>query len=367
MKKETLFIRYCIAGLNNMYFESENVFSASYKCNNGIMLNHRDRDHEYRYTMNTLLGLHKAQTSGYSLSIDVESSYRSLSSQIQKQSISSENIAATVWTGKTLCMAVPSEAMSLFNAIAKESSVWQSLTAQAIAWMIYACIECGGNHLKDAIRLALHASRFYIHRESCLVRHVPSGFRSSWASFAASCYMAHAFLILGRKTEDENIKEMGLGIARKLVSLQGPLGQWAWFYDVQAGRVADYYPVYSVHQHSMAPFFLLEAIDQGYSEFREPLLKGFRWVLGQNEFHQKMAESTYYVMWRGVKRREPLNKFARFARAMGVKFMGTKSGTENKDMLQIIKECRSYELGWALWAFSGRNDFDEILNDPSFR
>jgi hypothetical protein len=178
--------------------------------------------------------------------------------------------------------------------------------------------------------------------------------------------MAYAFLKLARKTENQWAKMVGLRIARALVQLQGPQGQWAWFYHVPSGRVADYYPVYSVHQHAMAPIFLLEAIDQGYIEFREPLQNGFRWVLGHNELGQSMVDGSHYVIWRSLVRQEPFGKLGRYVRAASTKYTGLRTGIEKGEALQINRECRSYELGWALFAFAGRRDFDEILNNPSF-
>ena len=40
-------------------------------------------------------------------------------------------------------------------------------------------------------------------------------------------------------------------------SCRVPHGQWWWHYDVRDGSVVERYPVYSVHQHAMAPMALL--------------------------------------------------------------------------------------------------------------
>lgn len=366
MSRENLFSKYCLAGLERMYIASENIFSAVYRLRNGAMVNERERTLEYRYSMNTLMGLYKVRKAKGKIFCDIEDNYRRLSKKVREQSNSIENIAATVWTGKFIEVPVPAEATSLFIESLRKREKWDRFTAQAVAWLIAACLSCGDEFEKEVKVLAAHALERYIHRESGLVRHLPGGFRSDFSSFAANCYMSYAFLLIGRKIGDPAAREAGLKIARKLVSLQGPQGQWAWFYNVPAGIVADYYPIYSVHQHAMAPFFLLEAIDQGFDEFREPLVRGFKWILGNNELAQSMVSRENRVVWRSAVRREPLGRLTRFARAISARYSGSGPSIVEKNSLYINRQCRSYELGWALYAFSGRSDFDEILDDASF-
>ena len=64
-----------------------------------------------------------------------------------------------------------------------------------------------------------------------------------------------------------------LQCANAICNLQGPLGQWWWHYDSMTGRVAERYPVYSVHQHAMAPMALFAAQDACNADFREPNLQ----------------------------------------------------------------------------------------------
>lgn len=116
----------------------------------------------------------------------------------------------------------------------------------------------------------------------------------------------------------------------------------------------------------MAPLFLLEGIDQGFVEFREPLLKGFRWILGKNELGLNMVDHSHSVIWRSIERHVALPRLARLAKAASTSLFGTTPSADNYRGLSINRECRSYELGWALWAFGGRTDFDEILNDSRF-
>jgi hypothetical protein len=363
---ETHFVNHCLRGLERMYMPSAGVFSASHRMLEGTMVNIYDRDTSYKYTMNTLMGLFKARVARSEAFLDIDSVYRGLAGRVGEQATSAENIAGTVWAGRTIGVEVPEEAVSLFDGILNRMDKYPDSSAQGLAWTMAACVACGAEYRNRALALLRCATERYIHPGSMLVRHTPSGFRKDWASFAASCYMAYSLLLLARETGNQEARRIGLGIARALVKLQGSQGQWAWFYHVPSGRVVDYYPVYSVHQHAMAPLFLLEVIDQGYAEFREPLLKGFRWILGHNEMQTSLVDRDRRIIWRSAVRREPLARMSRFARTVGVTYASLRPGILDTDGLQINRECRSYELGWALWAFAGRRDFDEILNDPCF-
>jgi hypothetical protein len=359
------FCRYCLKGLEAMYIPEEGTFASSYRLSEGTMVHFRDKDWEYKYTMNCLPGLHQLKRRGIDVFLDVQADYNRMAARADEQFQSVENIAATVWTGNYIGARIPKDVTSQFDSILKNITTLR-LTAQALAWMIVACLECGQERHQEALQLAQLALKRFVHPDTSLVRHVPDGFRRDWASFAASCYMAYAFLRLARETESEWANTVGLRIARAIVQLQGRHGQWAWFYHVPSGKVADYYPVYSVHQHAMAPLFLLEAIDHGYVEFREPLLKGFRWVLGHNELERSMTDNSHHVIWRSVVRREPLGRLGRYSRIIGTNYGGLRARIQRREALQVNKECRSYELGWALFAFAGRDDFSEILDDSLF-
>jgi hypothetical protein len=363
---QTHFIKHCLKGLNSMYIPSEHVFSASYRMIGKTMSNLRDHDKEYKYSMNCLMGLFRVRASGSPIFLDIESDYYRLVEKLDSQLSSPENIAATMWTGMCLGIEVPAKVRSQFERVQESASESGRLTAQGLAWGIAACLEAG-EELRDMAHAMISlAQKQYVHPESFLVRHLPTGFRKDFASFAASCYMAYAFLLFARKTGSQEAKEIGLRISRSLVCLQGPQGQWAWFYHVPSGKVIDYYPVYSVHQHAMAPFFLLEAIDQGYAEFREPLEKGFCWIFGNNELQKSMVAQEHRIIWRSAVRREAFSTAARFTRSFGIVRAGKKASIQEREKLLVNNECRSYELGWALWSFAGRHDFDKILNNSVF-
>jgi len=359
------FTRFCIKGLERMYIPSERVF-ATRRLKGGQIAHVRDRKLEYLFTMNALMGLHQARTQGSEVFLDIDSDYHFMAARVDEYSRYFLNTAATVWTGRCIGTEIPPKVTSLFHDRLEDAPRMKHLEAKELAWLIVACLTGGKEYHENALALATLAAERYIHAGTALVREDPAGLRKDWASFGAHSYMAYAFLLLARRIESEWARGLGLRIARKLLQLQGPEGQWGWMYHVPNGRVADYYPIYSVHQYAYAPFFMVEAIDQGYDEFREPLVRGFRWILGQNELGQSMVEPMHQVVWRRMIRRGAEAKLLKVFRGMVTIHCGLKSGTKGADAVQIDRQCHGFEMALPLCVFSGRGDFSEILDDSCF-
>jgi len=365
---ESRFTQFCLKGLQKMYIPSEQVFSASRLLSDGHMLYARDHTREYRFTMNALMGLCHAQKQGSSVFLDIESVYHGMvASRIEEQASSPEDIAATVWTGRCIGTAIPPKTLSLFQDQMENAPQMKRLSAKALAWSMVACLTGGEENHHTALSLAKLAAERFVHKKTALVREVTVGIRRDWASFGAHSYMAYAFLLLARKTKNPWARDIGLRIIRRLVQLQGQNGQWAWMYHVPSGKVADFYPVFSVHQYAYAPFFLLEAINQGYDEFREPLVRGFRWILGKNELGQSMVEPSHQIIWRQMIRKWPNTKLIKVLRGMAVIHCGLNAGIKGADAVQIDRQCWGFEMALPLCVFSGRNDFSEILDDIFFQ
>ena len=360
------FIHFCIKGLEKTYLPSENLFSASRQLVCDRMEYFRDRRHEYRFTMNALMGLQKAKTQGYEIFLDIEADYHRMAQRVHEMADSPEDIAATAWTGRTIGTTIPQSAASLFHSLLNAAPNVRNLTAKALAWMIIACVTGDKAYQVRAHDLVKLAESKYIHDETGLVREHITGIRRNWSSFGANAYIAYALLLYGRQTGDDAAIDKGLLIVRKLVELQGPDGQWGWMYHVPTGRIADFYPVYSVHQYAYAPFFLLEAIDLGHSAFREPLIHGFRWIFGHNEMDETMVDPKHHIVWRRVFRGGLNAKLVKIFRGIAVVQFGINADIAKPGHIQIDRQCWGFEMALPLCVFSGRDDFSEILDDNCF-
>ncbi len=154
---------------------------------------------------------------------------------------------------------------------------------------------------------------------------------------------------------------------RKLVALQGPQGEWPWFFDAQSGRVLDFYEVYSVHQYGMAPAFLEYAERHDVQEARPALIKGFKWVLGENQLGRSMLVSDRQLSIRSQIRKGELHtKKKRVLRAVCNAYLGRSAAMIDSSDIELRMECRSYELGWILWSFGRRTDLRQLTHHPAF-
>ena len=87
-------------------------------------------------------------------------------------------------------------------------------------------------------------------------RHRPGharGTASHVGSFADQVYPIQALARLHRSAADPEALAAADAAARVICGAQGAGGQWWWHYDARTGGVVEGYPVYSVHQHAMAP------------------------------------------------------------------------------------------------------------------
>jgi hypothetical protein len=196
----------------------------------------------------------------------------------------------------------------------------------------------------------------------------PFGLRRRFASFATQTYLSIACYHYGEFTGDSSAITMANTCVRKLIELQGPRGEWPWFFDAESGRVVDFYEVYSVHQYGMAPALLELAERFDVDRARDALVRGFRWVLGQNQLGRSMLVPKLSLSIRSqVRKRELRSKIPRMVRAAKHAYLGGISDLIDSAGVGLRLECRSYELGWILWSFGRRGDLPEITNHEAFR
>ncbi|MGV4981068.1 hypothetical protein ACVB8X_31800 [Streptomyces sp. NRAIS4] len=149
--------------------------------------------------------------------------------------------------------------------------------------------------------------------------------------------------------------------AARICALQGDGGQWWWHYDARTGGVVEGYPVYSVHQHAMAPTALFDLADAGGTDFGASIRKGLRWMTDVPELaeHPQNREPLIHddlgVTWRKVYRGDP-KKAVRAARGLGTRVApNLRLGSLDRVYrpLSVDRECRPYEFGWMLYAWQG--------------
>jgi len=173
--------------------------------------------------------------------------------------------------------------------------------------------------------------------------------RGHIGSFADQVYPVYALAKFARVFQIHTALAPAQECAEAICRAQGVWGEWWWHYHSQTGAVLEHYPVYSVHQHGMAPMALFALTEATQIDFSEPVYKGLRWIAGDNELAADLRVAHAGVVWRGVCHREKHRKYLRNA----MSFLGF-TRNEPANGLQIKLECRPYELGWLLYALAGR-------------
>ncbi len=172
--------------------------------------------------------------------------------------------------------------------------------------------------------------------------------RSQLANFADQIYavqaMAFASLVLGATSA----LTLARSLAERLVSFQGPRGQWWWHYDAHTGRVAERFPVYSVHQHAMAPMALMALEAAGGGGYSHAITASHDW-LSRNELGVSMIDEAAQTIWRDVERGGGrLQLRLRQARMLLGRTPPGEAGAE--PALKLNRETRPYEWAWCLYA-----------------
>jgi hypothetical protein len=164
--------------------------------------------------------------------------------------------------------------------------------------------------------------------------------RGWMGSFADQVYPIYAMTQFFKTFSDESALDRARQTAHAICQAQGPLGQWWWHYDARNGKVFEQYPVFSVHQHGMAPMTLLPLGKAAGIDFQPWINKGLEWIDQHNELSVNMEDDGTNVIWRCIRQ----SRVRRVSEAL----FGAP-GNSQPAGLSVLHECRPYELGWLLY------------------
>jgi len=302
----------------------------------------------------TLLGLLRARSAGLQPPIDIEATVdRLLHDTAWIDNVG--DLGLLLW----LCAATSHEHLNQFHKMFDLSGALKRFPdarfrlTMELSWFLTGLAHA--SKMGDAADLQSIAHETY-----CLVRanqgqHGLFGHMAKWhsmagvvrgrvGSFADQVYpifaMAHSARVFGHR----EARESALRCASAICRLQGSLGQWWWHYDSVTGQVVEQYPVYSVHQHGMAPMALLAVQETCAADFNTHIQNGLQWISGANELGQDLQDADAGIAWRCI---QPPKANPYVA---GLRVLMRKG--PSRDTLHILYECRPYELGWLLYAFS---------------
>lgn len=185
--------------------------------------------------------------------------------------------------------------------------------------------------------------------------------RGHVGSFADQVYPLQALARASRVTGDTTHLAAADRTAARLCELQGDHGQWWWHYDTRDGTVVERFPVYSVHQHAMAPMVMHELRDAGGADHADAVARGLLWLDSHPETVEELISDRWHLVWRKVGRREP----RKAARAISALTTSLRPGQHLPGLDRVLPpvvvdhECRPYELGWLLYAWAPRRSDHE--------
>jgi hypothetical protein len=361
-------IEYALEGLKKCWLPSEGRWSHIYHLDGRDRPNESIPESDVFYTLNVLLGM--SQIDRLPAAIDVKAIFRGNVIQLLELPVPKYAFGMAMWAAAELGETMPASIVTHVRSMLAEKRNWMTFSAQDLGMILIGVTAQA--KLQPGPWAPLAAALFdflnqHYYCPSNLFFNSPRGLRRRFASFATQTYLTLACYIYGEFAGHQRAIELANSTTRKLLELQGPNGEWPWFFDVRNGTVVDFYEVYSVHQYGMAPAFLQFAERLGVPEARNALTKGFRWVFGENQMHRSMVIPATGLSFRSqVRPSEMRTQILRIGRAIHNAALGRASDLADPANLKLRLECRSYELGWILWSFGKRNDLPELTHHPVF-
>ena len=316
-----------------------------------------------RYTMMTLMGLHRLEAAGGVSPIAIDQVLQGMLANLDwVQDIG--DLGVLLWTCAQIApdrLADVAKRIDLDTALMRYRSAKRGVTME-LAWFLTGlsnwALACPDQQprLRD-LAFQTFAMLKKNRGEQGFFGHLFRGgsvagmTRGRIGSFADQVYPVYGMTRFAQAYQDESAMQMALQLGRGLCEAQGSLGQWWWHYDSLTGRVLEGYPVFSVHQHAMGPMTMFALGEATQTDFTPWIYRGLRWINQANELELNMEDDAAQVIWRCQYR--PTSQVKTYLKA--ALNLGSKGRPyEAKKDLKVLHECRPYELGWLLYAFATR-------------
>lgn len=349
--------------LEDMYRPEDALFPHSTRQDARGLEHTFEHPHTIRYTINTLLGLQRAARSGCQ-----DRFLQSTEGMVDRfvelhlgETIDPASVGLLL-----LLLAEGGRHESLLGELVGRigATVQQapadSLTIQELSWMLWGASAAarvdatGATSLAD--RLFATMDERFVDPSSLLARHSLSRYRSRIVSFGGIVYFLRATYEYAALTGERRPRRLFESGVEAMLGIQGPRGEWPWMISVRTGIPLDFYPVFGVHQDSMAMLFLLPALDDGLLDVEDAIARSLAWSLGKNELHVPMYGAGRFFAYRSIRRDQRLFRQRRYARSLARAFADRSGSLTGGKGLMVNRECRSYHLGWILFAWAGRPD-----------
>jgi hypothetical protein len=321
------------------------------------------------YSLNVLLGFSRIAQFGDGHGFNLSKIFQDTVSLVPKLNSPKYAYGMALWAAAELDLDISGETLSAIESLVEDRRHWNTFRGQDLGMILIGCVEHARRTKNGRWESTAHELFAFLNQNyacsSGLFFDAARGGRRRFSSFATHTYLTLASFIYGEWSGNERALTIARACAGRLIELQGPQGEWPWFFDTSTGRVVDFYEVYSVHQEGMAPAFLECAERHGVPGAAEALVRGFKWILGQNQMNRSMLWKHEGLICRSqVRKGELKHRRKRALRAVANALTGRSGVLTDPADLELRLECRSYELGWILWSFGRRRDLNEIQYHP---
>ena len=354
------FITLALRGLVPMFDQQRQLFCFSLKKTDRGMV---QEGISPRYTMMTLMGLHRLEQAGGVSPFDKESVLQALFENLDWVT-NLGDLGVLLWLCGVVCperFAEVERRLRPKSALSRFRGAKHGITME-VAWLLTGLSYWAQVDTEKSPYLETLASDTY---ELLIKNQGEKGFfghlstsgslagiaRGRIGSFADQVYPIYAMAQFSKAFCNPEAAQRARQGALGICEAQGPLGQWWWHYDATGGRVTDGYPVFSVHQHAMAPMVLFGLGDIIRHDFSPWIYKGLRWINSNNELGFNVEDAGQNVIWRCIFRSR--RSLGRYLKAGFGRYEEDAQHKRPED-LAVLFECRPYELGWLLYAFANR-------------
>jgi hypothetical protein len=356
----------CVENLLAVYDEQRAMFPYSTSLVEGRFVNDYDHPQVIRYTINTLLGLNEAARSGRSglSSNDVATMTEAF---LRQNTARIDTCADHGLLALLLSDYWDPECGELADSLAAldrvlDASPERSLNMQDLAWAIWGASAAARRGVDTAEGIAAAAFDVvrtgFVDPRSGFPRHSTHRYRRGIVSFGSLVYFLRSMDEYAGASGSNEAAQLYENGVRRAIELQGPLGEWPWMLDVASATAFDAYPVFSVHQDSMAMLFLLPAHDRGLLELDGVVAQSLSWGFESNQLSVDFYPRNPFHAYRSIERVERWPRARRYARALRRSAGGGAAFVERG--VRVNPECRSYHLGWILFVWAGRQESSQL-------
>ena len=247
-------VNYALRGLDQCWLPEHGRWSHIYHLDGRRSPNESVPHSDVFYTLNVLLGLSRVPEARTPL--DLREIFQRNAEQLTRLPGPKYAYGMALWSAAALGIEIPRDIARQALALSSQPQTWETFRAQDLGMLLtgaVAQIRAGAEEWRAPADALFRFLKDRYQGGSGLFCDTAGGLRRRFASFASQVYLAIACYHYGELSGDSSALTLASNCVRRLIALQGPQGEWPWFYDAISGRVLDFYEVYSVHQYGMAP------------------------------------------------------------------------------------------------------------------